>query len=413
MSSNARNLADQGTVASATLGSASTVNIYDANTPTVLISGSNAITGFDAGQPGARRRLIFQATLTLTHNANNLILPGLSNIITSAGDVADFECLAVGVWRCVNYVRASGQPLVGLGLVRINASAVGQTSFPVPGGYPVGSALLVYLIGALLDPTDYTATDGMNIVLAKGVKRITDYISVGVLGANAASDPSKLPLAGGSLSGALNWAPPAALADSATPAIGAASSNNVTLNGTTTVTGFDTVVVGAVRVVKFAGVRVLTHDAAKLILPGAANITTQVGDTAVFRSLGSGNWECISYLRADGSALNSVISKEWAGATQTPTGGTRTTYTHNLGAIPENSTLEMVCLVANNGFAVGDTTHALNIQGTSGSFGYILQWTATTVTIVIAAAGLAILNSSYTWTNVTASQWAVRARGWL
>jgi hypothetical protein len=45
-----------------------------------------------------------------------------------------------------------------------------------------------------------------------------------------------------------------------------------------------------------------------LILPTAANITTAAGDTAIFVSLGSGNWKCLSYTRASGTALSSSSS---------------------------------------------------------------------------------------------------------
>jgi hypothetical protein len=79
--------------------------------------------------------------------------------------------------------------------------------------------------------------------------------------------------------------------------IGAALSANVTVSGVVTITSFDTVVAGIVRLVKFSGALILTHNGTSLILPGAANITTAAGDQAIFRSLGSGNWECINYQR--------------------------------------------------------------------------------------------------------------------
>ena len=85
------------------------------------------------------------------------------------------------------------------------------------------------------------------------------------------------------------------VASAATTPIGAALSANVTITGVVTITAFDTVIAGIVRFVKFAGVLTLTHNGTSLILPGAANITTSAGDQAIFRSLGSGNWECLSY----------------------------------------------------------------------------------------------------------------------
>lgn len=84
-------------------------------------------------------------------------------------------------------------------------------------------------------------------------------------------------------------------ATSPTP-IGAALSANVTITGTTTITAFDNVIAGIVRFAKFSDVLTLTHNGTSLILPGGVNITTAAGDQAVFRSLGSGNWECLNYL---------------------------------------------------------------------------------------------------------------------
>ncbi len=109
--------------------------------------------------------------------------------------------------------------------------------------------------------------------------------------------------AGFTLTGSLNFAPSVSLASSTNPALGATASNNVTITGTTTIAGFDNVADGITRVVKFSGILQLTYNATSLILPTSANITTSAGDIAVFRSLGSGNWECIDYTRKDGSAL--------------------------------------------------------------------------------------------------------------
>jgi len=108
--------------------------------------------------------------------------------------------------------------------------------------------------------------------------------------------------AGFTLTGALNYASSITPAASATPAIGAAASNNITITSTTTITGFDTIAEGTIRRVKFSAVTPLTHSA-NLDLPTSANITTAVGDEAVFRSNGAGSWKCIAFMRKDGSAL--------------------------------------------------------------------------------------------------------------
>lgn len=52
----------------------------------------------------------------------------------------------------------------------------------------------------------------------------------------------------------------------------------------------------------FAGILTFTHGS-NLILPGGANITTAVGDTACMIQIASGQWRCAAYQRADGSPI--------------------------------------------------------------------------------------------------------------
>ena len=113
----------------------------------------------------------------------------------------------------------------------------------------------------------------------------------------------RLPFDGGTLTQALNHAPSVSLASSATVNIGAASANAITITGTTTITAFDSIADGAIRVLTFADALTLTHNATSLILPGGANITTAAGDVAVMLSLGSGNWRCIWYQPASGKSI--------------------------------------------------------------------------------------------------------------
>ena len=108
---------------------------------------------------------------------------------------------------------------------------------------------------------------------------------------------------GGTLTTALNEALAVTIAAAATVNIGAAAANTISITGTTTITAFDTIADGAVRLLEFAGALTLTHNATSMILPTGANIVTAAGDVAEFRSLGAGNWRCIGYLRAAGTPL--------------------------------------------------------------------------------------------------------------
>ncbi len=130
------------------------------------------------------------------------------------------------------------------------------------------------------------------------------WITIGTL---AAANLGLLSLAGGALTGALNEAQGADIASAATTDIGAATGNFVNITGAVTITALGTIQAGTRRVVKFAGALTLTYNATSLILPTAANITTAAGDVAAFISLGSGNWICTGYLRADGSIPAAAI----------------------------------------------------------------------------------------------------------
>jgi hypothetical protein len=128
----------------------------------------------------------------------------------------------------------------------------------------------------------------------------TDDISIGTVNSttnafnasNAASTSSTI-----AMTAAINEAS-ATVASASTTGIGAAAGNYVSVTGTTTITSLGTIQTGTRRVVRFAGALTLTHNATSLILPGGANIVTEAGDVGVFVSLGSGNWFCVSYLRA-------------------------------------------------------------------------------------------------------------------
>jgi len=92
------------------------------------------------------------------------------------------------------------------------------------------------------------------------------------------------------------------VASATTTDIGAAIGSLVYITGTTTITGFGTVAAGTLKLVHFSGILTLTHNATSLILKNAgSNRTTAAGDSGVFVSLGSGNWEEIAYQPASGS----------------------------------------------------------------------------------------------------------------
>lgn len=117
---------------------------------------------------------------------------------------------------------------------------------------------------------------------------------------------------------ALNGAE-ATVASATTTDIGAASSDKVSITGTTTITGFGTATAGIRREGRFTGSLTLTHNATSLILPGGSSITTQAGDRFSAYSLGSGNWVVTSYTTASRTGTGADVQQNSPNLTGTPT----------------------------------------------------------------------------------------------
>ena len=98
------------------------------------------------------------------------------------------------------------------------------------------------------------------------------------------------------------------VASAATCDIGAVDHGSITISGTTTITSFGTVSEGIRKWLTFSGALTLTHNATSLILPSGANITTAAGDVACMESLGSGNWRCLVYQRANGQNVSTTTT---------------------------------------------------------------------------------------------------------
>lgn len=101
--------------------------------------------------------------------------------------------------------------------------------------------------------------------------------------------------------GAINEAQGANIASAATINLTTATGNYVNVTGTVTITAI-TLAQGAERTVQFSGALILTNGAS-LILPGAANVTTTVGDTAIFRGEAAGVVRCIQYTKASAAPV--------------------------------------------------------------------------------------------------------------
>ena len=90
----------------ADIASASSIDLGAATGEFVTVTGTTTITSLGTVDAGIARTVHFSGALTITHNATSLILPGGRNIVTAAGDVAQFRSLGSGNWRCVGLARA-------------------------------------------------------------------------------------------------------------------------------------------------------------------------------------------------------------------------------------------------------------------------------------------------------------------
>jgi hypothetical protein len=148
------------------------------------------------------------------------------------------------------------------------------------------------------------------------------------------------------------------VASAGTTDIGAVTSQNVTVTGTTTITAFGTVAAGTFRRLVFSGILTLTHNATSLILPNnGSNITTAAGDSLEAVSLGSGNWRVTEYQKADPFDV-----KAWVNFNGTGVVAIRASK--NVSSITDNGTGDYT---VNFTTALSDANYAVALAGPSGN----------------------------------------------
>lgn len=132
------------------------------------VTGTTTITSIDSVRVGTVIKLHFDAALTLTHHATNLILPGGVNIVTEAGDEAEFVEYASGDWRCTSYQRNQAVLTSGSWTPALwddsNSSSESQTYSTQTGTY-VRIGNLVFIRGELnvTSSGTLTASEQMSI----------------------------------------------------------------------------------------------------------------------------------------------------------------------------------------------------------------------------------------------------------
>lgn len=152
------------------------------------------------------------------------------------------------------------------------------------------------------------------------------------------------------------------VASAATTLIGAAAANYCLISGTVTITAFDSVAAGAARTLEFQGSLTLTHNGTTLILPDATNIITKAGDTAQFRSEGSGNWRCMWYNSATPAP---TVQRLTSGTTYTAPAGVRRQRVAGCGGGSGGSASNLVTAPT----AGGTSSFQVNATGTAWTCG--------------------------------------------
>lgn len=110
------------------IASATTTDLSAATGKFVDVTGTTTITALGTATAGTERTVRFTGSLTLTHNATSLQLPGSVNIGTSNGDVAEFVSLGSGNWKCKSYITTAVSPPVFLYMNTVGTAVTGNVS---------------------------------------------------------------------------------------------------------------------------------------------------------------------------------------------------------------------------------------------------------------------------------------------
>ena len=101
------------------------------------------------------------------------------------------------------------------------------------------------------------------------------------------------------------------VASSSTTDLSSVKQTNVSITGTTTIANFGSAApTGAVKIIRFAAALTLTYSSAMPVPTGGYDLVTAAGDKAVVTHAGSGNWEFISYTRANGIPIDQAAVGE-------------------------------------------------------------------------------------------------------
>lgn len=153
------------------------------------------------------------------------------------------------------------------------------------------------------------------------------------------------------------FGPATNLASASTTDLGTIPSRNVVITGTTTITSFGSTAITSrpLYFIRFTGALTLTYNASSLIIPGAGNITTADGDSALVEYLGSGNWRVRSYQRASMAPGAAAVGGAFRGLSISVTSNTALTVAANAAVLIDSSNNPLSFTAVSESIATGST----------------------------------------------------------
>ncbi len=178
----------------ATLGSASTVDLWSVPHSRITVTGNSNITQFSAGNavPGTTKSVLFTGTPVLTFDSTKMILQSQADIAVLAGDTCDVISLGGNNVAVVPYNRATGKALIvdqqvptgtifhGLyssdpsGYVLMNAGTIGNASSSASLRANADTLALFSVLWAL-DATVCDVKTSGGIIVARGANAAADF----------------------------------------------------------------------------------------------------------------------------------------------------------------------------------------------------------------------------------------------
>ncbi len=182
------------------------------------------------------------------------------------------------------------------------------------------------------------------------------------VGLSNVDDVKQLPIAGGTLTGRLTYKKGASIASAATCDISGATGNVIHITGTTGISAF-TMTSGQLQEIIFDAVLALTHHTTNNKLLSGANITTAVGDRALYFYDGT-TVRMLSYSKADGTPVvagsSGKILQVKQAIQETGTSTSSSTYSDIISIpITPASTSNKIAIIVSGNASINGTSLAM------------------------------------------------------